>query len=195
MASVAEVLHRFGVRADEQQIAEVLEQLLAEHLCPLRGGAGLPRRERELLAAGGLRFDDPAALDRAATETTAALAGWLADAVSVREVAAALGVDASRIRHRIGAGALYTLPAGRGRARLIPTFQLDDAGRPLPGLAGVLGALPTDLHPLEVAGFFTTPRPDLTVGGKALSPREWLAAGGEPAAVVALARGLALVGS
>jgi hypothetical protein len=189
--TVADVLTRYGAGIAEADLAETLDVLLREHWEPLRGGAQLAASDRRLLeASGGLRFDDEAALEAAVTTTTGMAARLVATSVSVAELAAALGVDASRVRHRLAAGELYAMPSGRGRARLIPRFQLDDMGRPLPGLGAVLAALPGDLHPLEVEGFFSTAQPELEVDDEPVSPRTWLAAGGNPEPVVELAGGL-----
>lgn len=189
--TVADVLARYGARLDESQLAEALDALLRDHFAPVDGGAGLNPRDRDLLQRAGLRFDDPRAVDAAFGDTAAGVARLVSTAATVANVAKAMGVDPSRVRHRIAAGALCTVPAGRGRARLVPRFQLDEHGRPLPGLASVLAALPEGLHPLEVEGFFTTAQPDLDLDGHPLTPRDWLATGGEMARVAELARGLA----
>jgi hypothetical protein len=107
--------------------------------------------------------------------------------LSMADVADLLGVDQSRVRHRIADGALY--PVRVGRANRLPAWQFAE-GRALDALRDVLAALPDDLHPLEVAGFFTTPQPELTLNGTSTSPREWLAAGGDPDPVLDLARSL-----
>ena len=50
----------------------------------------------------------------------------------------------------------------------------------------MLAALPADLHPAVVEGFFTTPDPDLDDA----SPAQWLASGGDPQRVPDEAEGL-----
>jgi hypothetical protein len=50
------------------------------------------------------------------------------------------------------------------------------------------------MHPLAVARWFATPDPDLSVDDVALSPRDWLLAGGDPEAVAKIAAALGLGG-
>jgi hypothetical protein len=72
----------------------------------------------------------------------------------------------------------------------LPRFQFERR-RVLPGLREVMGVLPADLNPLDVAQWFLAPNPDLELAGDdaPLSPREWLLRGEPVSAVVALARG------
>jgi hypothetical protein len=72
----------------------------------------------------------------------------------------------------------------------LPRFQFERRSA-LPGLAKVLAELPEDLHPLDVAAWFTLPNPDLEKGeaDEGISPRAWLLHGGDIETVVALARG------
>jgi hypothetical protein len=114
---------------------------------------------------------------------TANLAEQLQTSLTVAEVGAVLGISDSRVRHRVHEGALYAFKAAH-QLRL-PRWQFDD-GSPLPGLRVVLAALDPGLHPLEVTGFMTTPQSDLEVLENAVSPRDWLIGGGDPAAVAAL---------
>jgi hypothetical protein len=72
----------------------------------------------------------------------------------------------------------------------LPAWQFGIDGHPLPGLEQVVRTLPADLHPVVIARFFATPAPELRMGRRLVSPREWLAGGGEPSAVVALTRDL-----
>ncbi|AHI00114.1 hypothetical protein BC739_002492 [Kutzneria viridogrisea] len=125
------------------------------------------------LDLGGLREDDfePRARELAARTVL------LDTALTVADAAAVLDVDTSRIRHRLAAGRL----AGwkdRGSWRL-PAWQFTENGV-LPGLETVLAAMPEDQPPLVLAGFMTTPQPDLQVGDQPGTPRNWLLAGGDP---------------
>ncbi len=73
-----------------------------------------------------------------------------------------------------------------------PQWQFNDTGdKSIPSLEDVLGALPDDLHPQAVAGFFLTPQPDLVLNGMHVSAKSWLEAGGSKKVVVDLAEGLA----
>ena len=58
--------------------------------------------------------------------------------------------------------------------------------KPLPGLAEVLAALPEPIHPLSVVAFMGMSNSDLD----GMSPADWLAAGGDPEAVVFEARSI-----
>lgn len=110
-------------------------------------------------------------------------------ALTVSDAAAAVGVDSSRIRHRLSAGRL----AGwkdRGGWRL-PAWQFVNGGV-LPGLETVLTAVPDDQPPLVVAAFMTTPQSDLRIEDRPATPREWLLAGGAPDRVAALAATLGI---
>lgn len=186
MGTVTAVLRRWGL--DEAELAERLDAELTALFAPTGVSATLPADDQALLEAGGLRFGG--GVEQAVLTTGAAWAALLASSVTPAEVADALGVDASRVRHRLADGALLALPAP-GRRRLLPRFQLADDLTPLPGLAVVLAALPDDLHPLEVEGFFTTPQPELVLRRRAVSPRAFLLGGGDPAVVARVAAGVA----
>ena len=73
------------------------------------------------------------------------------------------------------------------------------AERPLdldgvPHAARVLAALGPGLHPLVLASFFTDPRADLLVDGAAVSIRDWLVSGGDPAPVLRYAEAFLVLG-
>ena len=109
----------------------------------------------------------------------------LADsALTVTAAAKTLGVDPSRIRHRLAEGAL-TGWKDQGGWRL-PAWQFTENGV-LPGLENVLTALPEDQPALVVAGFMNVPQDDLIMSGKPSTPRQWLQAGGDPRLVARLA--------
>lgn len=189
--TVAEVLARAGVRVDEDEFARLVASVLdglgpvtaddpasvltAKELAALQAvGADVsPRRRRER---------DPR-IDAAAT-----YAAVLATGRTVADVAEQLGVDTSRVRHRLARKQLLGIRHAGGWR--LPAWQFTADGRPLPGLEKVLRALAEPVHPVTVARFFATPAPELKVGRRDLSPREWLTDGGDPAPVVALARSL-----
>ena len=98
---------------------------------------------------------------------------WLA----VAAVAKRLGVDTSRVRQRIYARSLYGFK--HQSTWLVPAFQLRRR-KLVPGLDAVLTALAPTLHPVAVSRWFTTPNADLVLGDAAVSPIDWLAAGGSP---------------
>lgn len=105
-------------------------------------------------------------------------------ALTVSGAAERLGVDTSRVRHRLAAGRLVGWK-DRGGWRL-PVWQFTNTSV-LPGLAPVLAAVPDDQPPLVVAGFMTTPQPDLLMDGEPATPRDWLLGGGDPTPVARLA--------
>jgi hypothetical protein len=109
--------------------------------------------------------------------------------LSVPEAAARLGVDGSRVRHRIQARDLWALRTPGGR-RLLPAIQFVPGAGLLPGLGDVLRSLPEDLHPLEQAAFLTGRRPELRLRGRDQSPVEWLARGGDVGVLAELAAGV-----
>ncbi len=120
--------------------------------------------------------------------STAAFLRLVADSLTANEVAVRLGVDVSRVRHRIADRQLYAMRKGGGVR--IPMFQFGADGKPLPGLALVLAAIPRDAHPLSVAGFFETTQPELVDEADVpMTPVQWLDAGGDPTLAVDLAAG------
>ncbi|WP_299166897.1 helix-turn-helix domain-containing protein [uncultured Arthrobacter sp.] len=111
-----------------------------------------------------------------------------ADALTAEEVAKRLKVDASTVRHYRRENKLHAVTIG-GKLRF-PLWQFTGQAA-LPSIGRVLTVLPEDMHPQSVAGFFTTPQPDLVLNGAAVSPREWLLGGGLVDHVVDLAEDLA----
>jgi hypothetical protein len=193
MATVHEVLTRAGVRVDEAEFARLVDEALreigpavddptealtADETAALTSvGADLRRRRRT--------ETDPRA------DAAASTAAVLADTLSVTEVAARLGIDTSRVRHRLAARTLLGIRRTGGWR--LPSWQFGVDGLPLSGLQRVLRALPADMPPLVVARFFAVPQPELTLAGDPVSVRDWLAAGGDPAVPAALAGSLALL--
>lgn len=183
MMTIAEVLAPFGVGEDEFVAA------LSEDLCaaPDANASQLSAADEAVLRAhGGIAepVDDDRAVRAAALRSASSnLAALARGSLSVEQAATLLGVDASRVRHRVRDRALYGFKIGAGLR--LPTWQFE-GDAPIPGLRAVLAALPTDVHPLEVAGFMTTPDPDLTVGDEPLNVRDWLLGGGDVIAVVEL---------
>lgn len=182
MALSAETLRRHGIAGSPAQVERLL--VAAIEALPEVGEAvaGFTPRELEALRAGGLDLapthaqePDPLA------ETAARYAALLATSLTVTEAARRLGVDASRVRQRLAAHTLYGVKVAGGWR--LPAFQFD-GNRVLPGWDVVARALPADLHPLAVAAWAEQPDPDLEGDGQALSPRDWLRTGGDPAAIV-----------
>ena len=102
-------------------------------------------------------------------------------AFTADEVATGLGVSASRVRQKRLAGELWAIPDGQTWLFPMLQFETGDNGGParqVRGLDQVFKALPSDLHPVAVAGFLRTPQPDL-FQGRPMTPVEWLRDGGD----------------
>lgn len=182
--TLAEILAPYGV-TDEEYLVELAGALGSR---PGPSAAALTPSERQVLEHHGGVKVPPDELGGAArlwlTNVTSNLTEQLRSSLTVDEAATMLGISASRVRHRIHEGALYAFKAAH-QLRL-PRWQFY-GDVPLPGLRKVLAALVPGLHPLEVAQFMTTAEADLEISEKAVSPREWLVGGGDPAAVAHLA--------
>ena len=181
-----------GIADPDIVVSSAAAFLRAHPVYPLAPVANaLTEDEEAFLRAGGAagvgRVDHDAIAANVA-EIAGEFAEMVATAYSQQETALRLGVSASRIRQRLDNGTLYAV-AGPG-GRVCPRFQFVDHAT-LPGLERVLAALEPDAHPVAVQRFFLSAHPDLdspTLG--ALAPREWLATGHDPEAVVQLASGL-----
>lgn len=139
--------------------------------------AALPKDQRDFLERhGGIGHEDPSEPERQLARVVLDLTREMASALTTNEVAGRLGLDPARIRHRLRDKALYSLPGRVNRSRVFPDWQFTHDGV-IPHLGEVLTAMPEDLHPLEVSGFFHTPQDVLGVGHSALTPRGWLAQG------------------
>jgi hypothetical protein len=121
-------------------------------------------------------------------QTAMSLALISAKAASAAEVAAALAVSRARVRQRAVERTLYAVRVDDEWR--FPRWQFDEAGRPLPGVASVIPAIPRGVHPVAVSRFMSEPSPDLEVLDERVSPLEWLRSGGDPEPVVAIAREL-----
>lgn len=141
-----------------------------------------------LLTAGGLdlssvRSDDP---DPVAV-TAAEFAALLSDAMTVDQAATQMELDPSRVRQMLRNHALHGIREDEGWR--IPRYQFGGA-RPVRGLGHVLQALSGDLHPVAVWRWLTRPDPELEIDGEPVAPIAWVASGGDPEPVIAIARDL-----
>jgi len=144
--------------------------------------------EQALLRQGGLAVSrDVSAYDRVRAETAAATAALLAQSLTTAEVAERLGVDPSRVRQLLAARQL--LASRDGGEWRIPGLQFT-GDRLVPNIGTVVQALPAELPLYGAATWLTSPDPDLEFRGQAVSPIEWLSAGGDPDRVSALAADL-----
>ena len=192
--TLADVLAHAGVRVSEQEFARLVESVLAEvGPVPLDDpSAALSADEVAGLEAVAADLRPRRARERdPRADAAAGYAAVLAGSLTVAEVARQLGVDTSRVRHRLAARQL--LGVRRTDGWRLPAWQFGADGTPLPGIEQVLRVLSGEVHPVALTRFFVTPAAELRVGRAAVSPRDWLAGGGDPTPVVALARDLAVL--
>lgn len=184
------ILERAGISVGTDELERLLNEAVLHWVPPYAppdARRGLPSATQKALQAVGVSPGDLAPMlpdePRADLEAAAEHAGLAASALTVSQAAARLGVDPSRIRQRLAARTLLGIRV-EGSWRL-PRFQFtDDGRRPIPGFGSIAPHL-TELHPLDVATWFTTPHGDLVLGVAgddeiAVSPRDWLLAGGNP---------------
>lgn len=176
--TIAEVLAPFELSEDD--FAHELASDLRE--APDASASGLTANEESVLAHhGGIERSAPDDAGSVARATLRAFSSNLAEetrtSISVQQAAEQLDVDASRVRHRLRDRALYGFKIGSSIR--LPLWQFGQGGAPIPGLRAVLAALPEGLHPLETQGFMSAPDPGLTIGDEPVSPRDWLAQGGD----------------
>lgn len=183
MAELMALLQDRGYELDETCLVRALDALLPRRAEP---SASLSEQESEYLERfSGLvaaSEEQKAELD---ARRVAALTAEVAQSLDRLAVASLLGISPSRVSHRQAEGALYAFSAGPGRT-LYPNWQFA-GGTVLPHLPEVVSNLRPGTPAAVVRRFMTTPDPDLVVEGAALSPRDWLLAGGEAAAVTDLA--------
>ena len=182
-----EDLERIGVVLDPAEFVRLVVEAVRDMPAAAPGDPArdLTAEEAATLERGGFDprpltqdelADDP--LARGAAE----YAALMATALTPREAAAHLGIDASRVRHRLSERTLYGVKVS-GVWRL-PRFQFDPAtGRELPGIGEVLAVLDRDLDPVSFRRWLVTPDRDLIVDGRAVSPSDWLRRGGDPSAI------------
>jgi hypothetical protein len=183
MPGLRSALSRAGLRVETDEFVSLVEDA-SRRLAPVdpRPADYFSDDQRDALRSVGLDLSPQRAGERDVRARTVALQAVLRDtALTVAGAAERIGVDASRVRHRLADGQL----AGwkdRGGWRL-PVWQFTDDDV-LPGLATVLAAVPDDQPALVVAAFMT--RPQAAFGDPPVTPRDWLLAGGSPERVAAL---------
>lgn len=145
--------------------------------------------QRVLVAEGGIGADAVAPGAQAEGRRQIAVRSAEADATATRdgyttsEVAERFTIAPANVRRLVRRGGLYVVAhRTRNREHIFPRWQFTADG-PLPGLDLVLVALPDDLHPLDVAAWMTAPQESL----RGRTPVGWLAGGGDPDRVAALA--------
>lgn len=169
----------------EQDLVSALEDMTRSTTA-----ADLSARDRDFWDKNSGIAADHADVAIASAANAAARLVFDASALTAAEVAERMHMSASTIRHYKSARKLYSYLVNGKLA--FPQWQFTDTGdKSVPSLEDVLGALPDDLHPQAVAGFFLTPQPDLVLNGMHVSAKSWLEAGGSKKVVVDLAEGLA----
>lgn len=190
--------------AFEERVRAAIHSLHPVPLAPT-GAEEIPAGEAAVLVEGGFILRPVPEQASPYLQTVADYAALVATALTVKAAAARLGVDPSQVRRRLGQRTLYGLKIDDDW--VLPTFQfVGEDGPPVRGLPEVLPQLPPALHPVATYRWFTQPDSDLRLralrpraddsSGKdvALSPRDWLHAGGASATVAALAAGLGVHG-
>ncbi|GAA1482590.1 hypothetical protein GCM10009624_30300 [Gordonia sinesedis] len=124
-----------------------------------------------------------------AADVTGRLARLYSTAYSAAEVAAILGVSASRVRQRRLAHTLWAIDDGGSWVYPVLQFHSSASGDVefVRGLDQVLPQLLTrGLHPTAVAGFLESPQSQLALDGQPRSVTQWLLHGEPVEAVLEL---------
>lgn len=190
MAIASALFERAGIRIGEDEIRDLVAEAF-ERVLPTRVAAGpeeLTPQEQAALRRAGASIEPSAAGQRALVRSAAAYAALIAGSLSVSDAARLLGVDPSRVRHRLAERTLYGIRQRSGWR--LPAFQFSDGGL-VPGIDRVLPSLPPALDPLGTVNWFLLPHPDLYAPDDPdetpISPLDWLRLGRDPRAVAELA--------
>ena len=181
--------------ADVRIDAGAFLRLISEALRTVRGtrveadpAGQLTESDVAELRRGGLApTADHGAYERVRARTAAEMAALLSGALSTADAAGRMGVDPSRVRQLLAERRLLAARDG-GEWRILE-LQFTAHGL-VPNIGAVVAALPEGLPPLAAAIWLRTPEVDLEVAGEAVSPIEWLIAGGDPERVQPLAADL-----
>ena len=184
--ALEQVLAKAGLRVDPDQFLSLVEDAARRFITPHPDPAGyFTLDQRDALSDVGLDLSPRRDEETDGRARAVAEQAVLHDsALTVSEAARTIGVDNSRVRHRLLANRLMGWK-DRGGWRL-PRWQFTDHGV-LPGVEQVIAALPEDQPALVIAAFMTTPQEDLKAGARSITPHEWLASGGDPQRVARLA--------
>lgn len=152
-------------------------------------GVPLSARDRSFWDAhSGIR-GTPADVERGLAMNATLRTQVAVSSLTLADVAEILRLSTSTVRRYGAKRKLYSTRVN-GRP-VFPRWQFTRAADALlPGLEAVLSALPEDLDPGTVGGFFLTPQPDLSTRGDAVSVAVWLEEGGELEPVLAMADAL-----
>ncbi len=184
MTTLAQVLQDHDIAASESQVVAEFSALLGPKVT-LAGTALTVGEEQFLREHSGVAAASAKQLQELDSRSSARALVEAADALSRTQVAELLDTDVTRVSHRTREGSLYSY-AGASRQRRYPAWQFAN-GAPLPHLGPIVAALPAGIHPITVRSFFTTTDDALILDGVSVSPAHWLASGGAPDPVAALA--------
>lgn len=175
------------LRVAEETLAEAGFASILPVLSPV--AAGLPIAEATVLAAIGLRVDEytRANAARARMGYVHSFLDLVRQSDTLNEVAAKLGLDASRICQRIREGSLLAVELNDEKR--VPRFQFE-GDTEVPGLGKIAKTVVRKMTPLAFALWFTSPSQDLGETDTPVSPRDWLLQTGDVASVLALAETL-----
>lgn len=162
-----------------------LDQELLFRLLSLVAQTPTPESPKDALIEGGFDFEpiDPETVDPL-RRTAIKYQALLDNSSNTEEAARILGTDVEGVAQRLADRTLYGILTKDGWK--IPDFQFED-GELLPGLESVLPVLHEELHPIAVQNWLANPDPDLSIGGKPVSPRQWLLSGRDVADVARIA--------
>ena len=187
---ISQLLREAGLEVDAARFAELLREAVQVVGSRPSNDAGSQLTEPEIqeVRLAGLHPDaDLGPYDRVRAATVAQTAVLLASTLTVAETADRLGVDADRVRQMLADRSLIA-SKDDGEWRILDLQISGD--RLVPNLAVVARAFPEGMPLLAIANWLTIPEADLEVEGDAVSPLEWLSAGGDPERVAHLASDL-----
>lgn len=184
--SVSQLFRARGLELSDKEALALIEAALDAVPNALPAASAISPAEAVIYDEAGMP-EDAAALQRLAEDAAAQYLALVATALPVADAASRLGMSRSRLQQMITAHRVWAVR--QGPRWMLPAAQF--AGDTLmPGWTEVAPALPTDAHPLEIAGFLATPQPELVVGDRPVTVPQWLLSGGAPEAAARLARGL-----
>ncbi len=179
--STVAFLHTHGIEVAPESLDSMVREAvsrLQRTLYRREPRADLTQAEAEALEEGGFVLEPAkSAANDPLAQTVAEYAALLKSSLSTAEAAKRMGVDPSRIRQRLTSDPPTLYGSRIGASWYIPEFQFDGSDL-IQGIGEVIAHLDSELHPVAVFRWFTTPNPDLEprTGGK-LSPRDWLRLG------------------
>ena len=128
------------------------------------------------------------------TRTAFKLGALCATGLTLIQAGRLLHRDRARVEGWVRKRGLYSVLVPRTTAPRLPLFQLDDVGALVPHAFEVFQHLDSNIHPVGVFNWFTSPNPDLAAevaDFEPISPRDWLLRRYPPEPVSQLAGALA----